>query len=97
MASSPRIDEQNVNCDGSGAPRARQWVKLNVGGTHFLTTRTTLCRDPNSFLCRLVQEDPELHTDKVGSKVYRNLIVFTLWMFIPGLDFIIYTSFASVE
>lgn len=44
-----------------------EWVKLNVGGTCFLTTRTTLCRDPNSFLCRLVQEDAklELHTDKV--------------------------------
>lgn len=43
-----------------------QWVKLNVGGTYFLTTKTTLARDPNSFLFRLVQEDSDLISDKVG-------------------------------
>lgn len=50
--------------------RSGHWVKLNIGGTCFLTTRTTLCRDPNSFLCRLIQEDPDpdviLQTDKVS-------------------------------
>lgn len=45
----------------------KQWVKLNVGGTYFLTTKTTLTRDPNSFLYRLVQEDSDLISDKVGS------------------------------
>ena len=47
--------------------RSSQWVSLNVGGTKFLTTRTTLLRDPNSFLCRLIKEDPGkmLQTDKV--------------------------------
>ncbi|KAG0417275.1 hypothetical protein HPB47_005740 [Ixodes persulcatus] len=49
----------------SKSSRNTQWVKLNVGGTCFLTTRTTLCRDPKSFLYRLCQEDPELHSDKV--------------------------------
>lgn len=44
---------------------SKQWVKLNVGGTHFLTTKTTLSRDPNSFLYRLVQEDSDLISDKV--------------------------------
>ena len=54
-----------------GGARPQDWVKLNVGGTNFLTTRTTLCRDPKSFLCRLVQEDPELlHTDKVEIFLY---------------------------
>lgn len=43
-----------------------QWVRLNVGGTYFLTTKTTLCRDPNSFLFRLCQEDSELISDRVG-------------------------------
>ena len=33
----------------------------------FMTTRTTLCRDPKSFLYRLCQEDPDLNSDKVGS------------------------------
>lgn len=43
----------------------KQWVKLNVGGTYFLTTKTTLARDPNSFLYRLIQEDSDLISDKV--------------------------------
>lgn len=43
-----------------------QWVKLNVGGTYFLTTKTTLSRDPSSFLSRLIQEDSDLISDKVS-------------------------------
>ncbi|KAM7295869.1 BTB/POZ domain-containing protein KCTD5 [Ixodes scapularis] len=54
----------------SKSSRNTQWVKLNVGGTCFLTTRTTLCRDPKSFLYRLCQEDPELHSDKDESGAY---------------------------
>ena len=46
-----------------------KWVRLNVGGTYFLTTRTTLCRDPKSFLCRLCQEDPDLSSDTVSAFV----------------------------
>lgn len=42
-----------------------QWVRLNVGGTYFLTAKTTLTRDPNSFLCRLCQEDSDLISDRV--------------------------------
>lgn len=45
--------------------RANQWVRLNVGGTSFLTTKTTLSRDPKSFLYRLCQDDPDLNSDKV--------------------------------
>lgn len=44
---------------------SNQWVRLNVGGTCFLTTKTTLSRDPNSFLARLIQ-DSDLISDKVG-------------------------------
>lgn len=43
-----------------------KWVRLNVGGTYFLTTRQTLCRDPKSFLYRLCQADPDLDSDKAS-------------------------------
>lgn len=49
---------------------APNWVKLNVGGTYFLTTKTTLSRDPNSFLYRLVQEDSDLISDKDETGAY---------------------------
>ncbi|KAF7278943.1 hypothetical protein GWI33_007807 [Rhynchophorus ferrugineus] len=48
----------------------KQWVKLNVGGTYFLTTKTTLARDPNSFLYRLVQEDSDLESDRDDTGAY---------------------------
>lgn len=51
---------------GAGAAK---WIRLNVGGTYFLTTRQTLCRDPKSFLYRLSQADPELDSDKVNAKL----------------------------
>ena len=53
-----------------GKKRSKSWIKLNVGGTHFLTTKTTLSRDPKSFLARLIMEDPELPTDKDEQGAY---------------------------
>ncbi|XP_048509484.1 BTB/POZ domain-containing protein KCTD5 isoform X1 [Athalia rosae] len=47
-----------------------QWVRLNVGGTYFLTARTTLARDPNSFLYRLCQEDSDLISDRDETGAY---------------------------
>jgi len=41
-----------------------QWVRLNVGGQTFLTTRSTLCRDPKSFFSRICKEDEGLSSDK---------------------------------
>jgi hypothetical protein len=40
------------------------WVLLNVGGKHFMTTRSTLSKE-ESFLCRLCQQEPDLKTDVV--------------------------------
>ncbi len=42
-----------------------EWVRLNIGGTVFLTTKTTLCKERGSFLARLCQEDPDLPSLKV--------------------------------
>lgn len=55
-------------CSSAPPPGAvpGKWVRLNVGGTCFLTTRQTLCRDPKSFLFRLCQADPDLDSDKVS-------------------------------
>lgn len=53
---------------GNFSDRKYEWVKLNVGGKLFMTTRTTLCRDTSSFLYRLCQDDPELNSDKVSRR-----------------------------
>lgn len=49
---------------GRAAGGWSKWVRLNVGGTVFLTTRQTLCREQKSFLSRLCQGE-ELQSDRV--------------------------------
>ena len=44
----------------------RDWVLLNVGGKHFMTTRSTLSKE-ESFLGRLCQCEPDLKTDVVSA------------------------------
>lgn len=56
--------QQQLN--GSG----NQWVRLNVGGTTFVTTKTTLSRDTNSFLARLVRDDSDLISDRDETGAY---------------------------
>ncbi|KAG5262404.1 hypothetical protein AALO_G00274780 [Alosa alosa] len=55
--------------DQSEKPGSR-WVRLNVGGTYFVTTKQTLCREPKSFLSRLCQDDPDLDSDKDETGAY---------------------------
>ncbi|XP_061077763.1 BTB/POZ domain-containing protein KCTD5 isoform X2 [Conger conger] len=54
---------------GTGGNNGK-WVRLNVGGTVFLTTRQTLLKEQTSFLYRLCQQQ-DLHsdTDETGAYV----------------------------
>ena len=51
--------------NGKNGCLSANWVKLNVGGQVFLTTKTTLTKEPDSFLARLSREEPDLPSDKV--------------------------------
>lgn len=62
VKNNPNSPSEQIDKPGS------RWVRLNVGGTYFITTKQTLCRDPKSFLFRLCQEDPDLDSDKVGPR-----------------------------
>ena len=55
----------NIEMDGNGCNGSLGWLKLNIGGQIFLTTKATLAKENNSFLARLSSEDPELSSDKV--------------------------------
>lgn len=46
-----------------------KWIRLNVGGKHFVTTFSTLSKYPKSFLYRLCQEDPDIDSDKVCAAI----------------------------
>ncbi|KAH3862190.1 hypothetical protein DPMN_025156, partial [Dreissena polymorpha] len=50
--------------------RKSEWIKLNVGGTTFMTTRTTLSKDRKSFLYRLIQDEGDLNTDRDENGAY---------------------------
>ncbi|MGH0129406.1 UNVERIFIED_CONTAM: hypothetical protein FKN15_061811 [Acipenser sinensis] len=54
----------------AGGSNAGKWVRLNVGGTLFLTTRQTLCKEQTSFLYRLCQQhELQSDTDETGAYV----------------------------
>ena len=53
----------------SEASSRAEWVKLNIGGTVFLTTKATLCKEKHSFLARLCQDDPDLPSLQVTEEL----------------------------
>nr|XP_057917784.1 BTB/POZ domain-containing protein KCTD5 isoform X2 [Doryrhamphus excisus] len=75
-ASSPEPGGKTSHSVGNGSVinptggNNRKWVRLNVGGTVFLTTRQTLLKEQTSFLYRLCQQQ-YLHsdTDETGAYV----------------------------
>merc|ERR1712002_1289439 len=54
----------NPPATNSSTSLRKEWVRLNVGGTLFMTTKTTLCKDPKSFLYRLCQDSSDLGSEK---------------------------------
>ena len=72
-----KIEEINVVSNNIFCCRKNDWIRLNVGGKVFMTTRTTLCKDPQSFLYRLCQDEPDLNSDKVIFKFHTNFIYAT--------------------
>jgi len=58
------IDSRPISNSTTSSDSKRDWVLLNVGGRHFMTTRSTLSKE-ESFLGRLCQCEPDLKTDVV--------------------------------
>ena len=59
----PAHDAAPMAADGP----AVDWIRLNVGGKYLVTSRTTLCGDPNSMLAKMFGQWPASHTDATGA------------------------------
>lgn len=70
LAHDSLTDTSHVGSGESHSSNRATWIRLNVGGTVFQTTRQTLCRETNSFLARLCQEDDDLPSEKDGTGAF---------------------------
>merc|ERR1711971_1223265 len=66
MGSSSILVQEKINMAGMRESHNSnmEWVRLNVGGTVFLTTKSTLTKFPETMLHRLCQDNNELGSDK---------------------------------
>jgi hypothetical protein len=69
----------NINSRSKLFDTKGDWILLNVGGRHFLTTRSTLTKE-ESFLARVCQYGHDLKTDIVRNCNYIILIVIILFL-----------------
>lgn len=58
--------KDNINKHIKMAHRSTRWVKFNVGGQRFSTSRITLARDKNSFLYRLCHDEEQPTTEPLN-------------------------------
>lgn len=78
------IKKMNLNGNGTTADlndtnddstrSENEWIKLNVGGCYYKTTKSTLCRFPDSFLARLCHDNNALKSQKVNCTHFVYLI-----------------------
>ena len=93
MASSPA--KGAINGTESKPPLASlaSWVRLNVGGTVFATTVTTLAKDPDSFLYRICRTDDK---DYLDSHKVRNILICNVCIYLLStynLTFLIHKEY----
>lgn len=74
----------NLKKQWNGNPR-KEWVTLNVGGTKFLSTRLTLCKDPESFFSQCL-DSSDMTLDKDDDGAY--LIDRDPTYFVPVLNYL---------
>jgi hypothetical protein len=65
-------NESYAKYNRSSSLTKAEWVRLNIGGKEFVTTKTTLCKNAQSFFYKLCQDDPAvgLTTDKDESGAF---------------------------
>lgn len=56
----------NGTCQNNKSRYEDEWVKLCVGGSYYQTTKSTLCRFPDSFLARLCHDSNALKSQRVS-------------------------------